>query len=192
VTEHALDISRKPPTVEIFSKKHGARHWRRIGFQEHLSDGGRRIVTGEWQSACVVCGEKYSITTSARVSESSKGFQIVTCEAHRSTLKASKREFDPISDALTIEVSSNKHGTRLFRRIGFQQGATSSGKAISLAEWRSACVVCGETFSIVTPRGMASNKSQSFSVTTCVAHRQRHRGSAAVYRDPQSAPAAGV
>ena len=73
---------------------------------------------------------------------------------------------------LVLTVSSFLHGERLWRHVGKREHSTRDGRTVSIAVWRSACVICGGPFEVATPIGVkAVGQSRSFETTTCSEHR---------------------
>lgn len=73
---------------------------------------------------------------------------------------------------MTLTIPSKLHGDRIWRRVGERPYTTRDGRPILLAVWETPCVICGEPFQIaLTPNIASVEKSRSFEVTTCPAHR---------------------
>lgn len=69
------------------SRVHGERVWRRIRERDHTLQDGRNIRLADWESTCVICGERFQVATLASVDaiEKSSRFLMVTCPRHRLT-----------------------------------------------------------------------------------------------------------
>jgi hypothetical protein len=75
---------------------------------------------------------------------------------------------------LVLKMSSAIHGERLWRRVGTRDHVTRDERPIALALWQSTCVICGGPFEVTLPSSIASIEgSNSFLMTTCLAHRMR-------------------
>jgi hypothetical protein len=70
--------------INVHSDLHGDRVFHRVGSENYWTKSGMRTRL-RWQSACVVCGEAFEVTTSQfiRRSEDSTVFSQKTCAAHR-------------------------------------------------------------------------------------------------------------
>lgn len=72
----------------------------------------------------------------------------------------------------TVTVSSRKYGPRVFTRVGIGPSFTRRDGIVAYADaWRSACVVCGGPFDIVS----AVRSGGQFEIVTCPTHRGRLR-----------------
>jgi hypothetical protein len=62
----------------------GGRKWRRVGEREHMTRDGGRVVA-VWESACLICNEPFTVTTSPSVAsiDQSPAFSVMTCREHR-------------------------------------------------------------------------------------------------------------
>jgi hypothetical protein len=62
--------------------------------------------------------------------------------------------------------------SRIWRRVGEGEHISKSGSARTLAVWRAACVVCGDTFEVtILPRVASVENSRALTTTTCPLHR---------------------
>lgn len=73
--------------MTIRSAMYGDRVWRQVGESDHETQDGRKIVLGVWETACLVCGAPFRISSNGR----RRSFLMATCEAHRLTRYESGR-----------------------------------------------------------------------------------------------------
>ncbi|MGA2637428.1 hypothetical protein [Methylocella sp.] len=72
-------------------------------------------------------------------------------------------------EVLTVE---GWNGERQWRRVGEVDHVTRDGRSVKLAQWESACTICGGPFHVTTPAAACSvERTKSFTVATCPAHR---------------------
>jgi hypothetical protein len=82
---------------------------------------------------------------------------------------------------VVVTVSSALHGDRLWRRVG-DAGRPAGPRSWQLVEWSTACVVCGQPFSIKARSTATPTTSNSFTVTTCRTHRMSRQDIARLRR----------
>ena len=73
---------------------------------------------------------------------------------------------------IELEVPSDLHGVRVWRRISTRGHVTRKGRATRLAIWQSTCAVCGDLFEIDTRfRASSVDADSNFRKVTCLKHR---------------------
>lgn len=81
-----MSASKPVPTVVTSAD---GRVFEHVGSQPHTRWDGTTVLVHIWRSHCVLCGEPYEVTGTARPSRGSLG--VITCREHRGMIRRIRR-----------------------------------------------------------------------------------------------------